>query len=861
MLRLTIKNLLDKKIRFALTTLAVVVSVASVVGVFVLTDSLRASFSGLAGDIAGGSDLTVRVAQDLGQEFDRPPFDEALADGIVAVDGVAEIIPAVFSFNDTVIIDGDGEAIRPQGPPALGFSWDPTTFFIATGEAPDAAGEFAADVSTAADNGLIIGQTYAIEGPTRQETFTLVGTFRFGSPDEHTSLGQTMAAFELEQAQDFLNRPGQYDAVAVLVDDAAEVAVVQSALQAVVGQELEVVTSAVIENENAEGFDEFISIFNNILLAFAFIIVFVATFIINNTFQIVVSQRIRELGLLRAIGATGSQVARSVYFEALLVGVFSTVVGIVTGLLLGQGLRGALNGLGFSLPAGPIELQVRTVVWAAAIGIGVTMLSAIVPARRSRTISPIAAIQNDQRLAGASLTRRLWVGGVMTVIGASLLVVGLFVASTTVSVLTNVAIGAVLVFIGVNTLSPSFARPVATLLGAPIARLFGTTGEIARGNAARSPRRTASTAGALMIGLALVGMAGVVGSSLTKSFLNTLDNAVEADYFVQSSSGGFDPSVTFAEEIVTEIDALPEFDSVVSYRFAPDSMRIGGVDQDVFTADLDLVERHLDADIIAGGLADADPRSSIALHDDPATEGGIGLGDTLAVTFPDGVTDELTVVAIFTDSSIFGDWLVDNDVWEAHFVRTGLAFASATVAGFADDLPQAEQDALLERAAAAIAPVTEQFPTIVAESRVEFRQSQQDQLNSFLAVIFVLLALSLVIALIGIANTLALSVFERTREIGLLRAVGMTRRQLRRAIRWEAVIIAVFGAILGLILGVIFGVAAVVAIPDTFISLVSVPYGQLVVYVVIAAIAGIVAAILPARRAARLNVLDAISHE
>jgi putative ABC transport system permease protein len=402
---------------------------------------------------------------------------------------------------------------------------------------------------------------------------------------------------------------------------------------------------------------------------------------------------------------------------------------------------------------------------------------------------------------------------------------------------------------------------VATLLGAPIARLFGTTGEIARGNAARSPRRTASTAGALMIGLALVGMAGVVGSSLTKSFLNTLDNAVEADYFVQSSSGGFDPSVTFAEEIATEIDALPEFDSVVSYRFAQDSMRIDGVDQDVFTADFDLVERHLDADIIAGGLADADPRSSIALHEDPATEGGIGLGDTLAVTFPDGVTDELTVVAIFTDSSIFGDWLLDNDVWEAHFVRTGLAFTSATVTGFSDDLPQAEQDALLERAAAAIAPVTEQFPTIVAESRVEFRQSQQDQLNSFLAVIFVLLALSLVIALIGIANTLALSVFERTREIGLLRAVGMTRRQLRRAIRWEAVIIAVFGAILGLILGVIFGVAAVVAIPDTFISLVSVPYGQLVVYLVIAAIAGIVAAILPARRAARLNVLDAISHE
>jgi len=544
-----------------------------------------------------------------------------------------------------------------------------------------------------------------------------------------------------------------------------------------------------------------------------------------------------------------------------LVGIFSTVSGILLGLLLGTGLRGLLNTVGFSLPAGPLVLEPRTVVWAIAVGIGVTMLSAIVPARRARTISPIAAIQSDQRLAGASLTRRLYGGGAMTAIGAIALGMGLFVASSTVSVLTFVAIGAVLVFIGVNTLSPSFARPVATVLGRPFARLFGVSGQIAQGNAARSPRRTASTAGALMIGLALVGMAGVVGSSLTKTFLDTLDNSVEADYFIQSTAGGFDPSVTFSEEVADEVAALPEFDSVVRYRFGLDSIQIDGENKDVFAADINDVERHLDADIISGGLTDADAATSIALHEDPATDLGLSVGDTVDVTFPDFETDTLTIVAIYTDSSIFGNYLIDNVVWEDHFNRSGLGFASATVTGFDDDLPQAEQDRLLDEAAAAIQPVTDRFPTVVAENRVEFRQSQQDQLNSFLAVIFVLLALSLVIALIGIANTLALSVFERTREIGLLRAVGMTRRQLRRAIRWEAVIIAIFGAILGLILGVIFGVAAVVAIPDTFINTVSVPFGSLVVYLVIAGLAGIVAAILPARRAARLNVLDAISHE
>ena len=245
-----------------------------------------------------------------------------------------------------------------------------------------------------------------------------------------------------------------------------------------------------------------------------------------------------------------------------------------------------------------------------------------------------------------------------------------------------------LVFVGVNTLSPSFARPVATVLGRPFARLFGVSGQIAQGNAARSPRRTASTAGALMIGLALVGMAGVVGSSLTKTFLDTLDNSVEADYFIQSTSGGFDPSVTFSEEVADEIAALPEFDSVVRYRFGLDSIQIDGENKDVFAADINDVERHLDADIISGGLTDADAATSIALHEDPATDLGLSVGDTVDVTFPDFETDTLTIVAIYTDSSIFGNYLIDNVVWEDHFNRSGLGFASATVTGFDDNLPK-----------------------------------------------------------------------------------------------------------------------------------------------------------------------------
>ncbi len=858
MLRLTIKSLLDKKIRFALTTLAVVVGVTMIVAVFTMTDSLRDSFSGLAEDIAEGSDLTVRTGQTVGEEIDREPVPESLESVIAAVPGVARVDPGVAALN-TVITDADGEAILPSGPPTFGFSWAPSQFFIIEGQEPTAPGEFAADATTAGDNNLVVGETYSITGPISQREFTLSGIFNFGSPDKHTSLGQTMSAFEMETAQEFLGLSGVYSSIGVVVD--GNVPTVQSAIQDAIGRDFEVVTAEVIETEFNDNAGEFIDIFANVLLSFAFIIVFVSTFIVNNTFQIVVAQRIRELGLLRAIGATGRQVSRSVLFEALLVGIFSTITGIVLGFFFAGGLRALLNGLGFAFPTGDLSLAPRTIIWAAAVGIGVTFVSSIIPARRARTISPIAAIQSDQRLGGASLRRRLIIGSVLSGVGTFLLVIGLFVASSTSGTLTAVAVGAVLVFIGVNTLSPSFARPVAFWLGKPFARWFGIPGQIAQGNAARSPRRTASTAGALMIGLALVGMAGVVGASLGSSFRDTFDNSVEADYFIQPSNGGFDPSAAFSAEVVDKLAELSEIDTIVTYRFALSSISIEGSTKHIFTSDFDLVESHMNADIQSGSLSNADAATSIALHMDPAEDLGVEVGDTIDVTFPDNATETLTVAAIYADSTIFGNWMVDNVLWDRHFARSDIGFVSATIAGFSDDLPESEQTALLEAVGIAIEPIEKQYPNIKAENRVEFRQSQEEQLNSFLMVIFVLLALSLLIALIGIANTLALSVFERTREIGLLRAVGMSRRQLKRAIRWEAVIISVFGAILGLALGVVFGVAAVIAIPDTFIKTVSVPYGQLISFVIVAALAGVIAAILPARRAAKMDVLEAISHE
>jgi putative ABC transport system permease protein len=859
-LKLTIRNLIDKKIRLALTTLAVVLGVTFVVGVFVLTDSLRSTFGDLAEEIADGTDLTVRSPQDLGDDFDRTPVPETLGDTIAGVDGVDSVFPGVWAPN-VAIIDGNGDAIEPQGPPQLGFNFSGANFYIVDGRAPAASGEVVIDTTTVDDSDLVVGQTYSISGPSRQESFELVGTFNFGAPDSNTSVGQTMAAFDLETAQRFLDFEGSYLEIGVRVDDGADRAEVRAAIESAVGTDYEVITQEVSAQENEDEFDEFIDVFNNILLAFAIVAVFVSAFIINNTFQIVLGQRIRELGLLRAVGASGRQVSRSVVLESGLVGVFSTVIGIGLGVLVGILLEVMLNSAGFALPDGPVELRPRTIVAAIVVGMGVTMVSSIAPARRARRIPPIAALRDGYHVDAAGLSRRVKVGGTVTVLGAVLLGLGLFGDLDTAPLLTLISLGGLMVFVGVNVLSPVFARQAARAIGQPISKAFGIPGRLARENSARTPRRTASTAGALMIGLALVAMAAVVGESIKSSFLDTLDNAVEADYFVRSNRGNFDPTAGFPAQVQDELEALDLIDSTVGYRFAQDAVRVNGSTKNLFSTEFAKVTDHLDADVVAGSIESADPLTSILLHEDPASDLGVEVGDTIEVTFPDNQTPELTVAAIYSDSTILDNWVIDLALWDEHFNRDDLAFVSATISGFSDDLPEQDRQTLLDESGAEVDSVLENYPGVTGENRADFRQSQEDQLDSFLATIQVFLALALVLALVGIANTLALSVFERTREIGLLRAVGMSRRQLRRAVRWEAAIVAVFGALLGIVLGVVFGIAATVAIPDAIVDQISIPVFTLIVYVVVAGVAGIVAAILPARRAGRMDVLEAIAHE
>ncbi len=860
MFKLALRSLIDKKLRFALTTLVVVIGVMFVVGSFTLTDSLRSTFAGLARDIAQGADLTVRADQSFGGDFDRAAVPEAVGEQVLGVEGVDRIQPELGTLN-VFIIDGEGNPIRPPGPPALGFSFNPGTFFITEGRQPAEPGEFATDTSTAADNGLLVGETYEINGPISAEPFVLVGVFNFGAPDSHTGLGQTMAAFELDEAQRFFGMEDGYQAISVLVSPGSEVSEVQDRLEAELGDDYRVITQEVDAAEQEEDFNQVVDIFNTILLVFAFIAVFVAAFIINNTFQIIVGQRVREIGLWRAIGATPRQVSRSVITESAIVGVVATVIGIGLGLVLALVLRAILDLIGFPLPPGPLTLQPRTVGLAMLVGLGVTMISSIAPALRARKISPVAALAHDFQLDPTSLRRRLIAGGAVFAAGVVALAAGMTAGLDTTATFVLLGIGAVLAFIGINTVSPAFARPAASALGRPVKSLFGMPGRLGRDNAARNPRRTASTAGALLIGLALMGLAAVVGESVKKTFVNIIENAVEADYFIRSAETGFGPPPGFPARLADDIEALDEIESVMRIQFSFGGLSVDGEPRDIVAADMALADDHFDGRVSSGDMAAGDPLTALALHSDSAASLGVGVGDTLEATFPDNQTETLTVVAIYEDAAIYGNWLIDGALWDRHFNRNDLAFASARIAGLDSAADEFEQAALQDRSRAAIEGVLDRYPTVKVENQAEFRQAQESQLTALIRVIQVLIGLSFVIALIGIINTLSLSVFERIHEIGLLRSVGMTRKQLRRSIYCEALIVAVFGGLLGVTVGTVFGVATTLALPESFVQTVAVPWLDLVVFVAISAVAGLLAAILPAVRAGRMNILDAIAHE
>ena len=908
LLRLTLKNIAARKFLFLGTALSVVLGVSFVVGVFIVTDSLRATFDDIADDIAGSIDLRVRSEIEFGDRLNAPEVDPALADQIAGVDGVAAVTGGVAAWN-VVIIDEEGEPLQSFGPPQFGVSWSDeqalSELFLAEGRPPGGPNEFATNSGTAEFADLRIGETYRISLPEGTRAFELVGTVNWADPDEDQSQGVQFTVFDLATATELLNGGTGWDEILVDVDRDSDVDTVAAALREAVPSGIEVLTTEQVAEEQSAEFGDFITIFQYILLAFAIITLVVSAFLVNNVFSIVIGQRIRELGLLRVVGATGVQIRRSVLGEAAVVGLLATGLGLAGGIGVSAALKAIFGALGGSLPIDPLLLSGRTVGVAIAVGVGITMLAALSPALKARRITPVEALREDARLSSKVVARRPVLGAAALLAGVALLVLGIvgnllelsivgdwkaliplallaailanwggkrlvwwagrlavlciglallltaaFADLSTTNLLVALAMGVLTVFVGVNMTSPLFARPLARSLGAPLARIDGMPGHLARQNAARSPRRTSSTAAALMIGLALVVTVSVVADSLKSSVAKVLDEQANADWFVcigdcTNQLNGFSP------RLGEELEALPEVGSVATYRWLSAAFRTpDGSVHGLMSVNTPELEAHVDVDPVAGAVNDP-PFGAILAHVDQAEKYGLSVGDSLEVEVLGGERVTWNVAGVYSDDAIVGPWVVSPSTWHRYFDTSVDQFVSVLTA-----------DGVSEEAArAAISTSAADYPQVIVRSRAEFRDSAADNIDQALIVVNVFLGLSLVIAVLGIVATLALSVVERRRELGLLRAVGMTRGQMRRMVCWEGLVVAIFGGILGTVLGVAFGVLAADIIPDSVVSTLSIPVGQIVLYLIVAALAGLASGILPAIWAGRLKVLEAIGYE
>ena len=846
MFKLSVRGLLAHKLRFVTTTFAVVLGVAFVVGAFVVTDTMRTAIGELFTNINAGVDISVRAETNLsgggGGSASRGRVPTDLVAVVAAVDGVDTAEGTISGYAQ--MLDENGDPVESTGAPFLGVSWgDDDDLYPVTldaGRKPVGPDEVAIDRDTSEDFGLDIGDRSTVLLADGSRPVEVVGVFTFG--ETNSLLGARLTAFDAEVAGDALGAVDEFETIDIAVADDADAVEVTEQIEGVLPDGFEAITQQAVVTESEEEVDSFLGIFQTALLAFAGVALFVSAFYINNTFSIVLGQRVRELALLRGVGASRGQVTVSVMIEALLVGVVASVVGIGAGLLVAVLLQGILEAGGFSLPAQGLALTGRTMTAALIVGVGVTLLSAMVPARRAGTIPPVAAMQPGYAPPTPG-TRRWASGGGLVAVGLVLGALGLFVFDQALPIFASLAVGAIAVFFGIALLSPLLAEPVVGALGRPFASLFGTTGRLARSNAIRNPHRTAKTAAALMVGLALVTMVSVVGASMKESFAASVDNAVNADFVITTETfSGFSP------EVAAALEADPTIESASGVRF--DRFLFEGAEKDVVAVDPDSAFDLINLDIQAGS-PDALGPASIFVHEDPADDRDLAVGDTVDVEYASGGPQQLEVAGIYADSTYAGNYVIDLESFEAGYPANDLdviVFASAVAGSDLDDVRPA------------IEAVLEDHPQLQLEDRAEFNESQQSQVDQILLAINALLGLALVIALLGIANTLALSVIERVREIGMLRAVGMTRGQARLMVLLESVVVAAFGAFLGIVLGLVFGLAAATALPDSVVTIVSVPVGTLITIAVVALLCGVIAGLLPARRAARLDLLDAISH-
>jgi putative ABC transport system permease protein len=846
---IALRGLWGRKLRTFLTAFAIVLGIATISGTFVLTDSITHAFDTIFSSIYVGTDasITGKSAVSADATQDLPPFDDSLLQKVKELPDVQAAVGGVGGIAN--LIGENGKVISFGGAPHLGFSVDPSqpqfnSLTLVDGVWPG-NGEVVIDRSTARKKHIEVGNRIRIEAQGAATPFTVSGLVRFGSTGLDIG-GATLAGFNLSTAQRLFRKEGKLDQIRVSKKPGVGEQQLLSEISSILPQQTQVRTGVDQAETDASDTNAFTSFLQKFLLSFGFIALFVGAFVIANSLSITIAQRTREFATLRTIGASRRQILRSVLLESLVIGALASVTGLFLGLGLAKLLFWIFEQAGFTLPNTGLLFKPRTVIVSLLVGILVTMIASLRPARRATRVPPIAAVREGATLPPGRFARFRPVGSaLLAVLGFLLLAYGLFGAHGTGKVLLFMGVGAVVVFVGVALFSAQLIRPIAALIGVPGDRLAGAPGVLARENATRNPQRTGANAGALMIGITLVTLVTMLATAIRASFFGAVDKIWIADYAV-TAENNFD---LIPIAIDKHLRQVPGVHNVVGVRFG--EARAFGAKHSLSA--IDPGASHIfDMDWKQGSPATFDTLGARGAFTDKdfAKKHDLTLGSKFRILVPGGERPEFTIKGVFdppAGGSPFGTITIASRTFDKLYTPPQNQFVFFNIDGGVSKANDAKLDQALQG-----------FPNAKVQDRDEFKKNQASFLKNILNILYVLLALSVIVSLFGIVNTLVLSIFERTRELGMLRAVGMTRWQVRSMITLESVVTALIGAVIGIALGIVLAVLLIVRVDFLVVSW---PITSLLVFALAAVLAGIVAAIFPAQRAARLNVLEALQYE
>ena len=845
MFKLALKGILARKGRLLLTSLAVILGTSFLAGTFILSDTLTKSFNDLFADVFDNTDAYVRssvvIKGDFGQE-ERQRIPDSLTAEVAKVSGVKTAASSVLGF--ARVIDKDGKPIGKEGngPPNFGSSITAAgeAFWkISDGRLPVNDHELALDTSTAGKGGYKLGDTVKVVAQAGSRDFTLVGVARYGKVSSPG--GATFALFDLATAESYVGRPGFIDAVVVTSDGTVSDSALADRIDAALpkASQTETLTGAEITAENQSAIEKGLSFFTLFLTAFSLIAMGVACFVIYNVFSITAAQRQRENALLRAVGAQRAQVTRAMLVESVVVGVVGSLLGLIAGIGVSAALKVFLGALGVVFPSTSLQLLPRTIVLTIVLGTLVTVLSAILPALRTGRVSPLAAMRESAVENVGSSRKRILGGLIVAAVGA----VGI-VATIAGAPFFLLGLGVLLLWTAVLILGPVLALVAAKVIGTPVARAFKVTGKMAQGNAARNPKRTSRAAAPVLIGVALVTAVALLASTLKAQVREIFGKQFVGDYVVKtddfSGFGGLSP------DLATKINGLPQVD--VAAGIGQKLARIDGKGGTVTLVDPTTVGKVFDLHLTSGSYTDLST-SSLLVSDKALKSDKLKLGDSVTVELTGLGVLPLKVVGTYSSDELAGRYVVNRGL----YANTSGSYFDFSV--FINTAPGVSAAQVV----AAIKPLVAQYGNGELQSRSQYIDAQAAGVNQLLALIYGLLALSIVIAAVGIVITLLLSVYERRREIALLRAVGMTRTQVWFTVSWESVITSLLGAVLGVLLGLLTGFLLVIALKDQGITVFTIPVVSTFVILVLSFIVGVIAAVIPARRATKVDIIGAIA--